>query len=126
MVIAFGRLDNQAHVDGLGGYFNPYDTAIYEGSDLLNIDFELPFTSAGYLATDAAKVFSSASVDLGTGGAGLFSCKKAHSGHDYSCLEGLANGARLGLESKLIRQMGDGIKGKIRLRAPPGACHVCR
>ena len=102
MVIAFGRLCDQAHVDGLGGYFNPYDTAIYEGPDLLDIGFELPFAPAGYLATDAAKVFSSAAVDLGAAGTGLFACKKAHSGHDYSCLEGLANGARLGLESELI------------------------
>jgi len=54
MVVAFWGLDNQAHADGLGRDFNPYDTAIYEGPDLLDVGFELPFASAGYLASDAA------------------------------------------------------------------------
>ena len=64
MVITLGRLYDQAHADSLGGDLNPYDTAIYEGSDLLDIDLELPFTSTGYLSTDAAKVLGSATVDL--------------------------------------------------------------
>ena len=54
MVVAFGRLDHQAHADGLGRNLNPYDTAIYEGSNLLDVSFELPFASAGDLASNTA------------------------------------------------------------------------
>ena len=101
MVVAFGRLDNQTHADGLGRDFNPYDTAIYEGPDLLDVGFELPLASSGDLASDASEVLGSATVDLGAAGAGLFACEKAHSGHNCSCLEGLTNWARPGLKESL-------------------------
>ena len=71
MVVAFWGLDNQSLADGLGGDFNPYDTAIYEGPDLLDVGFELPLASAGDLASNASEVFGSAAIDLGAAGAGL-------------------------------------------------------
>ena len=53
---AFRRLDDQTHLDGLGGHLDPADRAVDDGPNALDVGLELPLRHAGRLDTDPAQV----------------------------------------------------------------------
>ena len=55
-VIAFGRFDDQAITDRLGGDFNPHDLSIDESADPLDVGLEGSARDAGNFSACPAKM----------------------------------------------------------------------
>lgn len=71
-VIAFHRLDDQSHAQGLGRDADAADSAVDDRPHLLDVGFEFSFGDAGCFRTDAAQILGLTAGGVASSCRGLF------------------------------------------------------
>ena len=71
-IVAFHRLDDQSHPQGLGGDTDAADSAVDDRPNLLDVGFEFPFGDAGCFRPDAAQILGLTAGGVASSCRGLF------------------------------------------------------